>query len=190
MVILHKSRRPRGLCWCSVIVTQMTCLSRHSSPVSSSPLMQPSVIFRWHRAHQSQQRPVTWLEPRSLTQVLCCVEFWVPAPLQMWRRSNSCGSDRLARALTATKSRDSKTSRQTESSLRAWPARAASLHVSLRLSLLPFTTIYIQVYIRIVRLIKISIFFYYDFLVLLNWNWNAILKFNMFRCFLLLFILL
>lgn len=180
MFILHKSRRPVSLCWCSVIMTQMTCLSRHSSPVSSSPLMQPSVIFLWPRARQSQQRPVTWLEPRCLTQVPCCVEFWVPAPLQMWRQSNSCGSDKLARALTATKSRDSKTSRQTESSPRAWPALSASLHVSLCLFLLPFTTIYIQVYIRIL------FYFFYDFLVLLNRYWNAILQFSMFGCFLLI----
>lgn len=138
MFVLHKSGRPRGLCWCSVIMTQMACMSRQRSPVSSFSLMQPSVSFRWQRARQSQQRPVTWLQPSSLTQVACCVEFWLPAPLQMWswrkRQSNSCGSDRLARALTATKSRDSKTSRQTESSLRAWPAHSASLAVSLCLS--------------------------------------------------------
>lgn len=146
MFILHKSWRPLGLCWCSVIMTQMTCLSRQLSPVSSSLLMQPSVSFRWQRARQSQQRPVTWLESGFLTQVARCVEFWVPASLQMWswrnRQSNSCGSDRLARALTATKSRDSKTSRQTESSLRAWPAHFASLAVSLCLSIFWFTTKY------------------------------------------------
>ncbi len=168
MFILHKSRRPRGVCWCSVIVTQMTCLSRHSSPVSSSPLMQPSVIFRWHRARQSQQRPVTWLEPRSLTQVPCCVEFWVPAPLQMWRQSNSCGSDRLARALTATKSRDSKTSRQTESSLRAWPAISASLHISvspcchLQLYIYSGLHSYRQAYKNIVFFIMIFSFCYIE----------------------------
>lgn len=188
MFILLKSRRPRSLCWCSVTMTQMTCLFRHRSPVSSSPLMQPSVIFLWPRALQSQYRPVTWLEPCCLRQVPCCVEFWVPAPLQMWRQSNSCGSDRLARALTATKSRDSKTSRQTGSSLRAWLALSASLHVSLCLSLLPFTTVYIQIYIHIVKLLKTLICFYCDFLIVLYWDWKAILQFSMFRCFLLILV--
>lgn len=146
----------------------MTCLSRQSSPVSSSPFLHPSVIFCWQRACQSQQRPVMWLEPCFLTQVPVCVEFWVPAPLQMWRQSNSCGSDRLARALTATKSRDTKTSRQTESSLRAWPALSASLHVSLCLSVLWFVTIYSglhsysQTYKNIIYFFKISSFCYIE----------------------------